>query len=38
MNFEEACRFESGKFAALFGNGESGEGMNAFLGKRKPNW
>jgi len=38
MDFEEACRFESEEFGALFGNGESGEGMKAFLEKRKPNW
>lgn len=38
MNFEEACRLEAEEFASLFGNGESGEGMKAFLEKRKPNW
>jgi enoyl-CoA hydratase len=38
MPFEEACRLEADAFAALFGNGESGEGMKAFLEKRKPNW
>jgi enoyl-CoA hydratase len=38
MNFEDACRLEAEEFGALFGNGESGEGMKAFLEKRKPNW
>ncbi|MFH1161571.1 MAG: enoyl-CoA hydratase-related protein [bacterium] len=38
MDFEEACRFESEEFGALFGNGESGEGMKAFLEKRKPDF
>lgn len=38
MAFDEACRFEAEEFASLFGNGESGEGMKAFLEKRKPNW
>ncbi len=38
MDFEEACRYEAEEFATLFGNGESGEGMKAFLEKRKPNW
>lgn len=38
MEFEEACRLEAEEFAGLFGNGESGEGMKAFLEKRKPNW
>ena len=38
MDFEEACRFESEEFGTLFGNGESGEGMKAFLEKRKPNF
>lgn len=38
MPFDEASDLEANEFAALFGNGESGEGMNAFLEKRKPNW
>jgi len=38
MDFDEACRYEAEEFASLFGNGESGEGMKAFLEKRKPNW
>jgi len=38
MAFDEACRYEAEEFASLFGNGESGEGMKAFLEKRKPNW
>lgn len=38
MDFQEACRYEADHFAMLFGNGESGEGMKAFLEKRKPNW
>ncbi len=37
-SFEEGCRLESIMFSALFGNGESGEGMNAFLEKRRPEW
>jgi enoyl-CoA hydratase len=37
-DFDGACRRESNEFAALFGNGESGEGMKAFLEKRKPEW
>lgn len=38
MNFKEACQYEAREFGNLFGNGESGEGMRAFLEKRKPNW
>lgn len=38
MDFNTACRYEAEQFAFLFGNGESGEGMKAFLEKRKPNW
>jgi len=38
MDFEEACRYEAEEFASLFGNGESREGMKAFIEKRKPNW
>lgn len=37
-DFSSACEIESEEFGALFGNGESGEGMKAFLEKRKPNW
>lgn len=38
MEFKDACAMESVEFGNLFGNGESGEGMKAFLEKRKPNW
>lgn len=38
MNFDDACKMEAKEFGNLFGNGESGEGMRAFLEKRKPNW
>ncbi len=37
-DFDSACKLEAAEFGKLFGNGESGEGMNAFLEKRKPNW
>lgn len=37
-DFKSACAIEAKEFGALFGNGESGEGMKAFLEKRKPNW
>jgi enoyl-CoA hydratase len=37
-DFNSACNFEAEEFGKLFGNGESGEGMRAFLEKRKPNW
>jgi enoyl-CoA hydratase len=37
-DFHSACELEAQKFGGLFGNGESGEGMKAFLEKRKPNW
>ena len=37
-SFADGCRIEAEKFGSLFGNGESGEGMKAFLEKRKPNW
>lgn len=37
-DFSSACKIEADEFGALFGNGESGEGMKAFLEKRKPNW
>jgi enoyl-CoA hydratase len=36
--FEEGCNLEADYFGKSFGNGESGEGMQAFLEKRKPNW
>ena len=36
--FSDGCKSESEAFANLFGNGESGEGMKAFLEKRKPEW
>lgn len=38
MAFTEGCRTEAVAFGNLFGNGESGEGMRAFLEKRKPEW
>lgn len=37
-DFSSACDVEAAVFGKLFGNGESGEGMKAFLEKRKPNW
>jgi len=37
-DFTTACELEAVEFGKLFGNGESGEGMKAFLEKRKPNW
>lgn len=37
-DFNSACNIEAEEFGKLFGNGESGEGMKAFLEKRKPNW
>jgi enoyl-CoA hydratase len=37
-DFTTACEIEAVEFGKLFGNGESGEGMKAFLEKRKPNW
>jgi len=36
--FKDASEMEAIEFGRLFGNGESGEGMRAFLEKRKPNW
>jgi enoyl-CoA hydratase len=36
--FNNGCKIEADAFGNLFGNGESGEGMGAFLEKRKPNW
>ncbi|MEI6696937.1 MAG: enoyl-CoA hydratase-related protein [Bacteroidota bacterium] len=38
MQFDEGCELEANYFGNSFGNGESGEGMTAFLEKRKPNW
>ncbi|PIP53655.1 MAG: crotonase [Bacteroidetes bacterium CG23_combo_of_CG06-09_8_20_14_all_32_9] len=38
FDFNSACDLEANEFGNLFGNGESGEGMNAFLEKRKPQW
>jgi len=37
-DFKTGCELEASEFGKLFGNGESGEGMKAFLEKRKPNW
>lgn len=37
-DFNTACNIEAAEFGKLFGNGESGEGMKAFLEKRRPNW
>lgn len=37
-DFRSASEMESIAFGKLFGNGESDEGMKAFLEKRKPNW
>jgi len=36
--FEAGCALEADIFGKSFGNGESGEGMKAFLEKRQPNW
>jgi len=38
MSFSSGSEFEAKVFGESFGNGESGEGMKAFLEKRKPNW
>ncbi len=38
MDLQQASKLEADYFGNLFGNGESGEGMKAFLEKRKPNW
>lgn len=38
MDFARASELEWNEFGNLFGNGESGKGMKAFLEKRKPNW
>ena len=37
-DFNAACNIEAEEFGNLFGKSESGEGMKAFLEKRKPNW
>ena len=37
-DFDSGQNHEAEEFGNLFGNGESGEGMKAFLEKRKPNW
>lgn len=37
-DFDTAQNLESVEFGNLFGKSESGEGMKAFLEKRKPNW
>ncbi len=37
-DFNSGSNLEAEVFGASFGNGESSEGMNAFLEKRKPNW
>lgn len=38
MPFINGSELEAKVFGESFGNGESGEGMKAFLEKRKPNW
>jgi len=38
IHWSDACQLEAKEFGNLFGNGESDEGMKAFLEKRKPNW
>jgi enoyl-CoA hydratase len=38
LSFDKGSDLEADYFGKSFGNGESGEGMNAFLEKRKPNW
>ncbi|MFZ4401617.1 MAG: enoyl-CoA hydratase-related protein [Bacteroidales bacterium] len=38
LPFDSGCELEANYFGNSFGNGESGEGMKAFLEKRKPNW
>jgi len=38
MPFIAGCELEAHIFSYCFGNGESEEGMKAFLEKRKPNW
>lgn len=38
MAFDEGCELEANYFSYSFQNGESEEGMKAFLEKRKPNW
>ena len=39
MDFDKGSELEAQNFGSLFGEGNEGrEGMQAFLGKRKPNW
>ena len=38
LPFPDACSLEAEYFGNSFGNGESGEGMKAFLEKRNPKW
>lgn len=38
MSFQDGCKLEKELFGSLFGNGESGEGMKAFIEKRQPNF
>lgn len=38
LPFADACSLEAEYFGNSFGNGESGEGMKAFLEKRNPKW
>ena len=38
LPFPDACSLEAEYFGNSFGNGESGEGMKAFLEKRNPIW
>ena len=38
LSFDKGCELEADYFGKSFGNGESGEGMIAFLEKRKPEW
>lgn len=38
MSFDAGCELEANYFSYSFHNGESEEGMKAFLEKRKPNW
>jgi enoyl-CoA hydratase len=37
-DFESACRLEAENFSSLFGEAEAGEGLQAFLEKRKANF
>jgi enoyl-CoA hydratase len=39
MDFDKGSELEAQNFGSLFGEGNEGrEGMQAFLGKRKPEW